>query len=126
MAGRKCPRLDKTRASRYFDFLGRKGIEMSKAVIGTITLIIGLAIGTVVGTSLIGGAMAGAGTGVGLSAGICSTVKAAEELGYLSSEQVDEVLNRAARDLSGKTELAEGEQIIGSSAACSEALDKIK
>lgn len=98
---------------------------MGKTAIGVIALIVGLVGGTLVGGSLIGGAAMGAGAGVGLSAGICSTVQAAQDLNYLSDAQVDEVLSQAAKDLSGKTELAEGEEIVGSSAACADVMTKL-
>jgi len=99
---------------------------MSKTALGAIALLVGLAGGTLVGGSLIGGAAAGVGAGVGLSAGICSTVQAAEELEYLTAEQVDEVLSQAAMDLSGKTELADGETIVGSSAACTDVIARLQ
>ena len=99
---------------------------MGKTAIGVIALLVGLVGGPLIGGSLIGGAAMGAGAGVGLSAGICSTLQAAQELNYLSDTQVDEVLSQAAMDLSGKTELAEGEEIVGSSAACAEVMAKLQ
>lgn len=98
---------------------------MGKTAIGLIALAIGLIGGTVIGGSLIGGALAGAGAGVGLSAGICSTVSAAEDLGYLTAEQVDEVLSRAATNLSGSSDLAVGDEIVGSSDACAEVMQNL-
>ena len=98
---------------------------MSKTVVGIITFILGAIGGAFIIGPVIGGAMAGAGAGVGLSTGICSTAQAAQELGYLTPEQVDEVLNRAAMDVSGKTELPEGEQAVNSAAACEEVMAKI-
>lgn len=99
---------------------------MSKTAVGVIALIVGLVGGTLVGGSLIGGAAMGAGAGVGLSAGICSTVQAAQELDYLTDTQVDEVLSQAVMHLSGKTELAEGEEIASSSAACADVMAKLQ
>lgn len=99
---------------------------MGKTAIGLMALLVGAVGGTLIGGSFVGGAMAGAGAGVGLSAGICSTVKAAEELDYLTGEQVDEVLNQAAADLSGHTELSEGETIVGSSAACADVMTELR
>jgi len=90
---------------------------MGKFAIGIIALTVGLIGGVLIGDPLIGGAMAGAGAGVGLSAGICSTVGAAQELGYLNEGQVDEVMKRAAEDISGEP-IADGQQIVGSAASC--------
>jgi hypothetical protein len=98
---------------------------MGKVGIAIISLIAGALGGALLLGPVIGGAMAGAGAGVGLSMGTCMTVKAGQELGYLTSEQVDEVLTRAAEDLSGEP-LAEGQEIVGSAAGCEETLAKIK
>ena len=98
---------------------------MSKTVTGIIALIAGLLIGGVGGTSLLGGAMMGAGVGTGLSAGMCSTAQAGQALGYLTDVQVDEVIKRAAEDVSGKP-LAEGETVVGGSAACRDVMEKLE
>lgn len=99
---------------------------MSKLAIGLIALAVGLLGGALVGGSLIGGAAAGAGAGVGLSAGICSTIGAAEDLGYLTAEQADDVLNRAAANLSDNSDLAAADEIVGSSAACEEVMQSLR
>lgn len=98
---------------------------MGKTAVGVIALLVGLVGGTFLGGSLIGGTMAGAGAGAGLSTGICSTVQAAQELEYLTAEQVYEVLNRAADDLAGGT-AARGEEIVGSAVACSEVIKNLQ
>ena len=100
------------------------GVEMGKLGVAILSFLIGLAGGAVLVGPMIGGAMAGAGAGVGLSTGTCLTVKAATELGYLSDEQVDEVLTKAAEDVSSQT-VSEGQEIVGSAAACREALEKL-
>lgn len=98
---------------------------MGKIAIGLIGLIAGLVGGVFIGGPLIGGAMAGAGAGVGLSAGICSTIVAAQELDYLTEEQLDEVMQRAAEDISDKP-IAEDQQIVGSAAGCRDVMAKLK
>ncbi|OBV10591.1 hypothetical protein [Erythrobacter dokdonensis] len=98
---------------------------MGKLAIGILTLLVGLVGGTLIGAPLIAGAMMGAGAGVGLSTGTCMTVQAAKELGYLTDEQVNEVMKRAAEDISGKP-IAQGQQIAESAAACREVLENIK
>ncbi len=98
---------------------------MGKVVTGLIGLVVGAVLGLVAAASLGGGAMMGAGVAAGLSAGICSVVKAAQDEGIMSAGQVDQVLSRAAADLGGKLELAEGEQIVGAAAECQKVLDAL-
>lgn len=97
---------------------------MGKLGVAILGLLIGVVGGAVLVGPLIGGAMAGAGAGIGLSTGTCLTVKVAQELGYLSDEQVDEVLTKAAEDLTSQP-VAEGQEIVGSAAACEKALEKL-
>lgn len=80
-----------------------------------IGLIVGLIGGTMFGGALIGGAATGLGAATGISAGICSTVRAAEEEGLLTPEQVDQVLTRAAADMS---DMASTDGIVGGAADC--------
>jgi hypothetical protein len=101
-----------------------KEFNMGKGAVAIISLIVGLVAGGIGGTLIGGGAMAGAGAAAGISTGICSTMQAAREIGLLSPEQIDQVLNRAAQDLSGKAVLAEGEQVVGSAQACAEFMAK--
>lgn len=91
---------------------------MGKTAIAIISLVVGLAVGGWGGLSLGGGAMMGVGVATGLSSGICAAVQAAQEEGLMTAEQVDQVLARAARDISGQTELPEGEQMVGSADQC--------
>ena len=95
-----------------------------------ITLIIGLVIGGVGGLVFGGGALmgvgAGAGIATGLSAGICSTVTAAEELGIMTAEQVDEVLTKAALDATGQASLTDEQKIVGSKAQCDAFLAQLR
>ena len=98
---------------------------MSKTLVGFLALIIGLIVGAFGALTVGGGAMMGMGAATGLSTGICSTVKAAQEEGLMTAEQVDQVLNRAARDLSASEQLPEGEEVVGSAAACEEFLARL-
>lgn len=99
---------------------------MSKILIGVLSLIAGAILGVVVlGPVLVGGA-AGIGIATGLSAGVCATMTAAQEEGLLSTEQVDQILTRAASDLaemSGKT--LDGE-IVGSIDKCGNVMEQIR
>ena len=98
---------------------------MGKFLLAIVFLIIGLVVGGFGAFTLGGGAMAGIGVATGLSAGICSTVKAGQEEGLLTAEQVDQILTRAARDLGATVELPEGQAVVGSAAACEQVLQKL-
>ncbi len=99
---------------------------MGKFIIAILFLALGIIIGGIGGITLGGGAMAGIGVATGLSAGICSTVKAAQEEGLLSAEQVDQMLSRASRDLGAAASLPEGEEMVASAAACEDVLQRLR
>ena len=97
---------------------------MDKLSIAAIALVIGAISGAFIGRSMLGGAMMGVGTG--LSAGICSTVKAAQEEGLLTADQVDQVMNRAGKDLAAWSGSVEPGSVAGTAAACDDALVRLK
>lgn len=99
---------------------------MSKTVLAILSLIIGLAVGAYGGLSLGGGAMMGIGVATGLSSGICATVQAAQEEGIMTAEQADVVLARAAKDLSSKASIPEGDQMVGTATRCDAFMAKLK
>lgn len=99
---------------------------MGKTLIAIIFLIIGLAVGAFGALAVGGGAMAGFGIGTGLSAGICVTIDAASDLGVISDEQADQILNRAAENISGMAEIPEDQRAVNSRAACEEVMAKLK
>jgi hypothetical protein len=99
---------------------------MGKVLIALAALGVGAVAGAVLGTALLGGAMTGAGVAVGLSAGICSTVKAAQEEGLMTPEQVDQVMNRAAADVAAASGKDAPAEIAGSAAACETALARLR
>jgi hypothetical protein len=96
---------------------------MGKFIVG---LIIGIVLGVLGAMTVGGGAMMGIGVATGLSTGICATVQAAREEGFMSQQEVDRVLTRAAQDLGGKTELPPGQEIVDSAAKCDEFLAKLE
>jgi hypothetical protein len=98
---------------------------MGKVAISIISLVVGVVIGGI-GAMTIGGGLIGIGVGTGLSAGICMTIEAAEELGLMNDEQVDQVLTKAAENISGVTELPEDQKIVGSAEQCKEVMAKLK
>ena len=99
---------------------------MGKAVIGVIALVVGIVLGTLFGGALIGGSAAGVGLATGLSAGICSTVRATQEDGLLTAEEVDQALNRAAADLAEMVDAETPAVIVGSSRECAAIMDQLR
>ncbi|PHQ70718.1 MAG: hypothetical protein COB97_04125 [Paracoccus sp.] len=99
---------------------------MGKFLIGVVGLVAGLVIGAFVGLNFGGGAMMGAGVATGFSAGMCSTLQAAQEEGLLTPRQVDQLLDRAARDVAGLASIQPGETIVGGTAECAVVLDQLK
>jgi len=99
---------------------------MGKFTVGVVALIAGILVGAVGGGMLFAGVGAGIGVATGLSAGICATIQAAQEEGLIDEQQVDQVLSRAAQDLTGKTDLPEGEKVIGGAAECEAVLARLE
>lgn len=98
---------------------------MSRVFIGLIGVVLGALLGIfLIAPILIGGA-AGVGIATGLSAGICSTMTAAQEEGLLSSEQIDQILTRAASDIAERTTTVVDEPIVGSIENCGDVLDRL-
>ena len=96
---------------------------MGKLIIG---LVIGLALG--VGGTLflgLGGAM-GVGVATGLSSGICMTVEAAQQMGLMTPEQVDEVLRTAAANVPGAAGVPADAEIVGSAAQCDSFMERLR
>ena len=95
-------------------------------------LILGLVVGLLVGG--IGGGMLGVGTGAGigiatgLSAGVCGIANAAQQEGLLTSEEIDQVFNRAVSNLKELAPDAEesGETIVGAASECDGVLQKLR
>jgi len=98
-------------------------MDLSKAGIAVISLVVGFAGGALGGSILGGGAMAGLGAAAGISTGICTTIRAAQDLDFLTAEQVDAVLAKAAKD-AGEGASEESQMATGSAKACDDFLDK--
>lgn len=99
---------------------------MGKAIIGVICLVVGLVVGAVFGGSLVGGGAMGVGIATGLSAGVCTTVKAAQEEGIMTAEQVDQVLTRATADMAAMSGETSTDAIVGSAAECDAVLARLR
>ena len=99
---------------------------MQKVAISIISLLVGAVIGGVGAMTIGGGLMAGIGAGTGFATRICMTIEAAEDLGFMNDEQVDQVLTKATENISGVTELPEDQKILGSAEQCKEVMAKLK
>ena len=92
-------------------------------------ILLGVAIGAIAGVFLLSPFILGIGTGVGvatgLKAGACLTVEAAKEAGFITAEQVDEVLNAAVRTIAS-TEIEGAEALSGGDAACAKVVEELK
>ncbi len=101
---------------------------MGKFAVGIISLIVGLVGGAVGALTVGGGAMAGAGVATGLTTGICMTIEAAEDLGLMTPEQVEDVLTRAAENLSSLGAAPEGQpsEVADTSAECRSFMEKLR
>ncbi len=101
---------------------------MSKALLATLTFIVGLVVGGIGGGLLGVGSGAGIGIATGLSAGVCGIANAAQQEGLLTEEQVDQVFNRAVSNLRELTPDVEdsGEAIVGAASECDAVLQKLR
>jgi len=101
---------------------------MGKFAVGIISLVVGLVLGAIGALTVGGGAMAGVGVATGLTTGICMTVEAAEDIGLMTPDQVEEVLARAAENLSSVGGMPEGQQseIADTSAECKNFMEKLR
>lgn len=98
---------------------------MGKALVALLSLIVGLVLGLAGGAMLGFGGGAGIGIATGLSAGACGVVRAAQDEGLLTEEQVDQVFNRAVENLRQIGEFEQTEPIAGSAADCDRVLQQI-
>ena len=72
------------------------------------------------------GAAAGVGIATGLSAGICATMQAAQEEQLLTSDQIDQVLNRAAADMAALSGKVAPEEMVGGIDGCAEVMERLR
>ena len=98
---------------------------MGKLGIAVISLLAGLVMGAIGGLSLGGGAFAGAGAATGLATGICATVQAAQQVGVMTPDQVDQVLARAASNFSGAKGVPKSEGQPSDAKACDEFMARL-
>jgi hypothetical protein len=99
---------------------------MGNIIIGLVGLIVGAVLGAFIAAPVMSGAAAGVGVATGLSAGICSTVQAAQEEGLLTAEQVDQVLTRAAADMSALAGETAPEDVVGGLDDCAAVMERLR
>jgi hypothetical protein len=96
---------------------------------GFLIFVLGAIVGAVVGVFLLAGMLTGIGAGVGiatgLKAGACLTVEAAKAEGLITSEQVDQVLNAAIRQIAA-TNIADEAALSASDAACAKVVEDLR
>lgn len=93
---------------------------MGKVLIAVVGLVIGIPIGA------FGAMTRGVGAMAVLATGACSTVKAASGEGIMTADEVDTVLNRAAKDLAAMSGKPVGEEVVGSATACEQVLARLR
>lgn len=85
--------------------------------------------GLILGGALTFGAATGLGAGVGVAtglvAGACMTVESAKDLGFITPDQVDQVLKTAVEQIS-KDNMADASEISGSDAECQKVIAELK
>lgn len=100
---------------------------MGKAFLAIVFLVLGGILGFAGGAAIGFGGGAGMGTATGLSAGVCGLAKAAQDEGFLTAEQVDQVFNRAVENLRALSPDIENEaeQIVGGASECDVVLERL-
>ena len=92
-------------------------------------VILGAVLGGALSLMLASGALTGIGAGAGiitgLKAGACLTVEAAKGKGYITGEQVDDLLSAAAAQIAGE-KLANEPLLVGGDAACKKIVEELK
>ncbi len=92
-------------------------------------LLIGVVIGAAATWFVVPGALVGAGAGAGiatgLQAGLCLTAEAAKEKGYVTADQVGELLAAAGEQISAKN-VSASVDISGGDAKCQEFIAKLR
>jgi hypothetical protein len=92
-------------------------------------ILLGLVIGAIAGVFLLSPFILGIGTGVGvatgLKAGACLTVEAAKEAGFITPEQVGEVLDAAIQTIAS-TEIETAETLANADAECAKVVEELK
>lgn len=98
---------------------------MGKFVVALLSLVVGLVLGLAGGATIGFGGGTGLGIATGLSAGACSVVRAAQDEGLLTDEQVDQVFNRAVGNLRQFAEGETSDPVAGSAAECERILGQL-
>ena len=101
---------------------------MGKVLLAIVFLVLGGILGFAGGTVTGFGGGAGMGIATGLSAGVCGVARAAQDEGLLTSEQLDQVFNRAVENLRALSPgiETEAERIVGGAGECDAVLARLR
>jgi hypothetical protein len=99
---------------------------MKTTIIAIVFLLIGAAVGGYLALGVGAGMGAGAGIVVGSQAGACLAVEAAKDLGLLTAEQVNEVLNGAVAKIADGAKFPPEAKLIGGEADCAKVVADLK
>lgn len=92
---------------------------------GILIFLGGLIFGGVLSFFVGTGVGAGVGIVTGVKAGACFAVESAKDLGFITAEQVDEVLNAAAKQIASE-DVTEESALTGTDAACEKVVAELK
>jgi hypothetical protein len=101
---------------------------MKSALLVIVGIVVGAVATLILTSGLFAGIGAGAGIVTGLKAGACLTVEAAKQRGFITSEQVNEVLALAGKQISSSANVNAGEQahFAGGDAECAKVVADLK
>jgi len=102
-----------------------EGETVKSFLLVVVGMVLGGALSLLLASGTLTGLGAGAGIVTGLKAGACLTVEAAKDKGYVTSDQVNELLNAAAAQIAGE-KLANEILLTGGDAACQKVVEELK
>jgi hypothetical protein len=88
-------------------------------------VVAGIIVGAVVTLVLASGIFTGVGIATGLKAGACLTVEAAKERGFITADQVDDVLNAAVKRIASAN-IGDEATLSGGDAECVKLVAELK
>lgn len=98
---------------------------MKSALFTLLGIVIGAVATLLLASGFFAGVGAGAGIVTGLKAGACLTVEAAKEGGYITADQVDDVLNAAVKQIAS-SDVGEEGLLSGGDAECARVVAELK
>ena len=98
---------------------------MKKFLLVVLGFVLGAVVTIFFSSTILTGIGAGVGVATGLKAGACLTVEAAKEKGFITSDQVEEVLRAAVKQIA-QTDLEEEAALSGADAECEKVVSQLK